>query len=174
MFYLSFVDRQYSKCLKFELLKSKLVLNPNFCEFKSKTPLCGWKPNFGLTFQIFPKCPKFELFGNRTVMECLKSILVPISDTHCILFLSLWLCLPVFLFFSACHVMSTCLLIYTCSLFLSFYLSSFLSLYFFCLFVPFFLIIGYLTLHFYLGKSSGHDTCVILNNSITDKHLGRH
>ena len=30
----------YSKCLKYELLKSKLVWNPNFCEFRFQTPLC--------------------------------------------------------------------------------------------------------------------------------------
>ena len=31
----------------------------------------------------FRKCPKSELFGSPTVIECLKYVLVKISDTYC-------------------------------------------------------------------------------------------
>ena len=58
--------------------------NPNFCEFWFQTLLCIWKPNFWVAFQTFSKkCLKTKLFENRTVIECVKAILVCISDTHC-------------------------------------------------------------------------------------------
>ena len=44
----------------------------NLGEFGFETSLCE------------KKCLKTKLFGNRTVIEYLKSILVQISDTHCI------------------------------------------------------------------------------------------
>ena len=45
--------------------------------------------NFNLDFRqiLKKKCLKTKLSGNRTVIECLKSKPVQISDTYCMLFL---------------------------------------------------------------------------------------
>ena len=48
-------------------LRSKLFWNPNF---------------FSTDFRLF-MCLKFKLFGNWIVVECMKSIVVRISDTYC-------------------------------------------------------------------------------------------
>ena len=44
-----------------------------------------WNFELGLDFLSldFRQCVKSELFGNQTVIECLKAILVWILDTHC-------------------------------------------------------------------------------------------
>ena len=65
--------RSVVECLKSilvrisETVKAKTVdvWNPNFCEFRFQT------------------LSKNKLFGNQTVFECPKSILVCISDTYC-------------------------------------------------------------------------------------------
>ena len=46
--------------------------------------ICAWNPNFYVWISdTFVQCLKFKLFENLTVIECLKSTLVRISDTYC-------------------------------------------------------------------------------------------
>ena len=59
----------------------KSVWNPIICKFGFQTPYVSenWtKVKFSNTF-FWKKCLKSELFGNQTVIECLKSILFWIS-----------------------------------------------------------------------------------------------
>ena len=58
--------------------------NENFSPIPPKK--CNLQPNFDAKKEYI-KCLKFkflksELFGNRTIIVCLKSILVCISDSH--------------------------------------------------------------------------------------------
>ena len=80
-------------------LKSKLVWNPNFCVLRFQTPYVSENYTFGSDLR---HSLKFELFGNQTVIKCLKSILVWISDTVFLVCTEVWhgltlgshLCLP--------------------------------------------------------------------------------
>ena len=94
----------YKLAITFSILRqpiqNTLTISQNFRRLKYQTNwIIVWNPNFGVfrflthlkinvsANQIFGldfrQCLKFELFGNWTVIECLKFMLVWISDNHC-------------------------------------------------------------------------------------------
>ena len=63
------------------MLNTVSVRNPNL-KLGFQTHLKKVSENCTLGYD-FRQCQKSKLFGNLTVIESLKSILVQISDTHC-------------------------------------------------------------------------------------------